>query len=586
MERRRVYRRLLAGFFMAMAGFTLLSRIYDSRVVPKVHVVYVQSKKVRTVIEGSGQVKAAEAVFCPVEPDLLIQSVAALRGSQVEAGDVLFCYDGESLRKEREVRRRAWEKAELAIAKEQLDGQGISTGDGEGGWRDGALRAETGPTQGELAAQEAAFAARALEEGQAEYEAARIACEEKKQALKEAYAYKEELTREELLRAVEQELASGQRTLDGAENSREEVIREAQRKVEDLEEELLRLEEGGDERAIQQAIGRLDRAREDVRAVREQWDLQLDGAIAGMDVSEESEAKILAGRTTAQLALKEEYEAALEREDAILEEERKKVEALALALEKAQLAWSNGLREDEAARLDAQQKIRLSELTQKELELDRDVALERLQRIEALILEGGIVRAGTKGTVTVQEMTPGKWTTGDELVEIGVGGLTFQGTFPTEGEEGGQSAILYPGDTVTLHLPGRTGSLEVQVRLVDLIGGEGQGSFLADLKEGVLPIGAVADHSCARESAMYEQVLPIKALRKDAGGYFCLAAREQESVLGRETVAERVDLTPVLWGKEEVAVEGLLFREDPVIVKEKEEILAGDRVRVVTEAEK
>ena len=51
-------------------------------------------------------------------------------------------------------------------------------------------------------------------------------------------------------------------------------------------------------------------------------------------------------------------------------------------------------------------------------------------------------------------------------------------------------------------------------------------------------------------------------------------------------MAERVDLTPVLWGKEEVAVEGLLFREDPVIVKEKEEILAGDRVRVVTEAEK
>lgn len=580
MRRRILYRWLLGGFFLLMAGFTLASRIYDSMAVPKVHVAYLQSKEVWMVTEGSGQVKAMETVFCPVEPGIRIQSVAAVRGSQVEAGDELFCYDEESLRQIKEVRKKAWEKAKIALAKEQIDLEGILSRDGAGDPQKAASGAGA-PTQGELAAQEAMFAARALEKGQAEYEEAELACEERKRELAEAYAYKEELTQEELLRAVEQELASGQRTLDGTEDDRERALREEERKIEDLEEELMRLEEeGGDEEEIEKAASRLDRAREDVRAIREQWDLQLDAAIAGLDISEESEAKILAGRTTAQLALKEAYEEALEQEDALLEEERKKVEALALDLEKAQLAWSNGMREDQAAHLDAEQKSRLSRLTQKELEMDCNEALEQLQRIEALIENGGIVRAGTKGTVTVQELTPGKRTSGGERVEIGVGGLTFCGSFPTEGEEEGQAGILYPGDIVTLSLPGKTGSLEAQVRLVDLIGGEGQGSFLADLEDGALPIGTIADHSCARGSAAYDKVIPLKALQKDAGGHFCLVAREKESVLGRETVAERVDLTPILWGKEEVAVEGLLFREDPIIVEEKEGIKEGDRVRV------
>lgn len=573
MERRKVYRELLIGFFVLMAGLTLASRIYDTMTVPKVHVVCPRLKAVRMVTEGSGQVKATETVFCQVEPQIRIQSVTAVRGSQVEPGDELFCYDAESLRMEREARQQALEKARLALAREQLLLQGE------------AAKEQAKLTQGELAAQEVAFAAQALEKGQKEYEAAYLACEEKKRELEEAYMYKEELTREELLRTVEQELAAGQMTLDGTENSREEAIREGERVVEDAEEEVERLEaEGADEEAVEKALRRLARAREDARAIREQWDLQLDTAIAGLDVSEESEDKILAGRTTAQLALKESYEAALEQEDARLEEKRKEVEDLALELEKARLSWSNGTRTDQAARLDAEQKERLSQLAQEELVMDLDEALAQLQKIEELIRCGGIVRAAAKGTVIVQELTPGKKTSGEELVEIGVGRLTFCGTFTIEGENAGQTHILYPGDKVTIDLPGRSGQTECQIRLVDMIGEEGKGSFLADLEDGTLPVGTVADYGCTRESAVCSQVIPIKALRNDSGGYFCLVAREKEGILGREIIAERVELTPTCWGKEEVAVEGILFQEDQIILKEKEKVKEGDRVRVILTA--
>lgn len=572
MGRRKVYRELLAGFFVLMAGFTLSSRIYDTLTVPKVHVTYLRSKEVRMVTEGSGQVKAMETVFCQVEPQIRIQSVTAVRGSQVEEGDELFCYDAESLQKEREARRQALERAELALTREQI----LLEGD--------AAKEQGSLTQAELAAQEVAFAARALEKGQEEYAAASRSCAEKKKKLEEAYLHKEELTREELLRTVEQELAAGQQTLDGTENSREEAIREGERKVEDAEEEVERLEaEGAGKEEIEKAVRRLGRAKEDVRTIREQWDLALDTAIAGLDTYEESEDKILAGKTTAQLALRESYEAALEQEDARLEEKRKEVEALALALEKAQLSWSNSTRTDQAARLDAEQKERLSQLTQKELAMERDQASRQLQKIEELIRCGGVVRAAAKGTVTVQELTPGKKTSGEELVEIGVGGLAFWGTFPIEGEKAGQTNILYPGDRVTIDLPGRSGQTECEIFLVDLVGEEGKGSFFADLADGTLPVGTVADYVCARESAAYDRVIPQKALQKDSGGYFCLVAREKESILGRETVAERVELTPVCWGQEEVAVDGLIFKEDPIIVKEKEKekVEEGARVRVL-----
>ena len=82
--KKRLYRRLLAGFFLMMLGFTIASRIYDSITVPKVKTAWMKEKAVETVVTGTGTVRERDLFFCSIYPGLRVMSVSAAPGKQVE----------------------------------------------------------------------------------------------------------------------------------------------------------------------------------------------------------------------------------------------------------------------------------------------------------------------------------------------------------------------------------------------------------------------------------------------------------------------------------------------------------------------
>lgn len=76
-------------------------------------------------------------------------------------------------------------------------------------------------------------------------------------------------------------------------------------------------------------------------------------------------------------------------------------------------------------------------------------------------------------------------------------------------------------------------------------------------------------------------MIPLKGLRKDMKGYYCLIARPQKAILGEEFVAARINVEVICQGNSEAAVEGALQSSDRIITEGSQVIGEGDRVRVV-----
>lgn len=553
----RVSQRCLAGFFVAMFFCTIASRIYDSVTVPKVACQRMRQKAVETVAAGTGTVKQEELYFCQVDPGLRVASVAVSPGSQVEEGDVLFCFDLDSM----EEKKAAWE---VKLKKQKLQ------------WEKERVAGEVYPqvTETELAEWELALAQRELEEGQDEYEKKAMEYEEGQQRLKEDYEKKRVLAGDELWILQDQEEEAAWQQLNSAKNSRNAEVRAAKRKVADLEDELGEMEEEGrGEKELAKKRRELERAREDLEDTEERWEDQVDGAESRMDQIGNQNRRILSGETSSQQALREAYEEEAKRRESEWQEEGKKLKSLQKAVRRAQWELEQAAKRDQYAKLGEEQKRKLSLLAQKELELDIRETEKGLEKISLLIARQGQVAAGRGGTVVDQEVEAGKASTGEERLSIALGDFCFEGKFEKEGQK------IAVGDVLAVTVPGSNQKREAVIREISLLGEEGV--FWAEFSGSGLPLGTVAGYECRRQSETYRQVIPIEGLRKDVKGYYCLVARPRKAILGEELRAERVDVRVVCQGDTEVAVEGGLQDSDPIITGSNQVIGEGARVRQV-----
>lgn len=559
-------------FFVFMLLFTLVSRAYDTFTVPKVRTAYAKSKNIEMRVQGYGRIQAEKTVFCQVRQGYRVGEVPVSQGKVVEEGDVLFRYQLASLLEQQKRLETEMEKYRLALEKETVN-----------------ARVFSGMTQMQLAGREAEAAASKLERGRREYEEAQAESMEELRRLKEEYGRRASVMKEELLRQLERDYESGLGGLGGSKNSRDAALRTARRAVEDLEEELQALiQDGGDEDEEALVRKKLERAQEDLEELEELWEEQLDAKRQDLDYIDEDQSRIHEGRTSGQIEMRLGYEEQVRQEEEKLREKEREVEMLEEALQAAEEKKGIAAVEDEKARLTKEQREQLGALNRKEIELDLEELEGKLQELEGLILAEGAVIAPAGGTVLRLELTAGQLTTGTELVQIGTGGLMFEGDFTT-GEE--EKQPLFPGDRVMVGRTGQPDQSETVVETVNLLGEQagdagddaGSGTFLAKVTEGTFLIGERTRYESVKQSDPYDLVIPIEGLRKDQNGYYCLVVRIRDSVLGQEQVVGRVDLTVLEKGDKEAAVEGALYQDDAVVVECSRMIEPGSRVRVMDE---
>lgn len=596
-----VKRRLLAGFFLFMLACTAISRIYDSMTVPKVLTETTKRKAVETVIEGNGTVKVKDKHLYPVAAGLRLGYVAVVQGSEVKEGELLFRYDLDSVRESREKLSAELEQLDLAIEKERL-----------------AQETELEISRTELAQRELEMAQKELEEEQ-------VALEEKqdeyeREQMRLAQEYEEDMARlnDDLWQQQDREWEKAKQELETAKDSRNREVRAAQRRIDALVEELDQIagesgdvpdeQEGAERKESEQersegskrenseqegrnsgeetgntgkdseryreAEEELQVQRENLETLKAGWKERIDSAQTQLDLLEDQEERIHAGRTQEQESAKESYEEKLRQEEEKMEEAREGQKAFEKAVENAAWELAVAQRQDEAALYAKERQQRISSLTIRGLELDKREKQRQLSRLDELDRKGGEVTAQEDGIVADMELVAGKTASGEELLSLAVGGNQFEAVFLKEEQK------LAKGDRINISIPGTPRKEAAVIGQMNLMG-EKEGVFWADLEGTALAPGSVTAYSCTKQSDIFAKVIPLEGLRKDMNGTFCLVAREHAAILGEEFRAERVNVEIVYRGSREAAVEGAIFEEDAVIVGENKGISEGERVRVV-----
>ncbi len=549
-------RRITAVFFLLMLVCTFVSRIYDSITVPKVATARAKEKTVETVVAGTGTVREQQVFFCPVFTGLRVESVTAMPGKQVDEGDELFCFSRDSMEEKRNELKEDISRLQLALEKETISSREIES-----------------VTEQELAVWELNLAKRELSEGQQEYEEKMEEYEAEKEKLLYEYERKRAMTREELWEQQEREEEAARQTLDSAKNSRNSALREARRKAEDLEEELAEMEsEDKEDKEITRKKRELARAKEDLDDLEDEWDDRINDAEYSLDLLDDQSDRIRQGDTSTQTALQESYEEAIRQQEQKQKEEAKKLKELEKAVEQAQWEWQIAIRKDENIRLSHEQNRQLSQLARQEILLDISQKEQELMKLEKLFVTDGKVYADRSSTIVENELLAGKTSSGEERLAMATGSFCLEGKFEKEGQK------LTVGDVLQVTIPGTIKKQEVKIEEMNLLG-DTMGVFRAGLEQEI-PLGAVTEYECRKQSAIYRQVIPLQGLRKDMKGYYCLVASPRRAILGEEFAARRVDLQLLYLGSVEAAVEGPLQATDEIIIRSNQIIEEGNRVRL------
>ncbi len=215
----------------------------------------------------------------------------------------------------------------------------------------------------------------------------------------------------------------------------------------------------------------------------------------------------------------------------------------------------------------------------------RKEAQKKHDALDALVKNDGLVTSTFHGTITEVAIGRGQKTTGDERIAFSTENPIFQ-------FELGESEVadVHIGDAVTL----MDGTFEVG----DLVASDIEAAPVPDVEAGE---GATAEPtyvvSCTGEGEdaslgkmqdfviqridTHDVRIPIGALREDGNGkYHVLTLGEEQTVLGVQTVAKRVEVALISHDGIYAAVEGSLTMDDGVIISSNKPIADGDRVEV------
>lgn len=121
-EKKQKWMKLLIVFFAAMLILTVLSRVIDSVMLPKVDIGKKKEGNLVYKLSGEGTVRPAEAVYTEVPLGYRVNKVLPA-GTKVTAGQGIIFLDPEYLEEQKEVRKIELEKLQLAYEQQEYSDQ-------------------------------------------------------------------------------------------------------------------------------------------------------------------------------------------------------------------------------------------------------------------------------------------------------------------------------------------------------------------------------------------------------------------------------------------------------------------------------
>lgn len=204
----------------------------------------------------------------------------------------------------------------------------------------------------------------------------------------------------------------------------------------------------------------------------------------------------------------------------------------------------------------------------------------RLERLEKIQRTGGEICAPVKGTVTRIQVSVGELTAETPLLFLADQGAGYRFTAQVEK---GQEEYLVKDTPVTLANGQK--DLTVEDLKIDVVKANAEDPSLLDvcvyLAGDVLEIGDSAEMTVERRSGTYDTCIPIQALHQAGSVYFVYVIHEEETILGEQLIARRVDVTVQEQNETYAALaDGCLSSSQKVIKDASKTIDEGSPVRL------
>lgn len=541
---------MLAIFLVLMTAFTVISRAADSVTVAQVDVEEISSKVIEHTVEGDGTVKENLERAISTEPGIMVETLYAAQGRQVEVGDLLMQLRMEDI--EEQIENLKAEIKKLELNNEDLGSKKRSEQQKK------SVQAQRAQEDYERAETEGGNRA-------AQAQAALAAAEAK---LEEFYqAQQEESSGEDLAVQTLQQLCKER------EEEKAKMQAQVDALLEKIEEEILE-----EIRLAEEENGFLTEAqKEEIRARVEQENAQ--------------------GLADAKQALQAASQALLEAQNALLEAESRgkaageqtakeqeaqllaDIEGKKQACEEAEKAKEDGEIQAGRAMEDAAASDG-SDSTEEINNLDLDTKKKSLEKLEKLKEDQGRILSPVKGVITELKVSAGDNTPDTALMTLA--DLSSGCRFVMQIDKSMEKYIsrkdpvrLSPADDSkdieNLEVESITPDAEDKTKLIVTI----------LLPADTLEIGTAAKMTSMRKEKAQDGCIPVEALHMENSKYYVLVAEEKETVLGTELTAVRKDVVVKDKNSTYAALEGSsLLPDDRIITESDRTIDAGSRVRL------
>lgn len=585
-----------------MVLLTAISRAAASFTVAQVRVEQPQARKITHTVSGEGIVEKMEErpIYAPA--DVLVAELKVQEGQQCKKGDVLACLDMDSINEK--ITALSDEIEELALVNQALDAQqqkqeSDRKKENERAQEDYDNLVALGKAQEQEAVKQVEAARQKLKDAKEEAASqAETAYEEKADQLQEA----RDLAKKAYEAALEQEqneVLQAKRVLEDASETPAEdydleiarlEISQKQQKLNDLYKQKWQGAEDIDEQ-ITALLGELAilqlqlKEKEDAAAKEEQERAQ---AIARAQEDYDNVVETCAGFVN---DAKEKWDDAEYELNEFLKSDAQdiskdaSVKAAKEALEAAKQQKKELRRQQEEQELQAK---RLLEDSSQRAAADNTAAINRITMEEkkrqlALLMEekdsGGKITAPADGTVTQIQLAVGQKTaeTAVFLMTDTSGGMSFTAQISKE-----DAVYVMAGDTVTLKSADLTYE-DFEVLSVET--NEDETVTVAVYVPGdTFALGTHVDMELTKQSEEYPITVPVAAVHTENGKNYVYVMEPEDSVLGGQYAAVRMDVTVAEKnGLYAALVDSSLTEESQVITDCDQMISAGERIRLLEE---
>ncbi len=222
-----------------------------------------------------------------------------------------------------------------------------------------------------------------------------------------------------------------------------------------------------------------------------------------------------------------------------------------------------------------------SEYVKTKLQLQMEKAKKELTNIKAS-LEAATnpqLRAQAEGIIAGINIRPGSYVEKSTLLyELAADDRSYQVMIPVPAEK---IQYVIPGNEVLAEIAG-TGTVKGTIREIAPWGADGkqyQATILLNETEGN-PVGKQALLTIDHTSKEYSAIIPKAALKKDTNGYYVMAVKQTETILGTGYVVQRVGVDLLGSDDELCAISGMVYLE-PVLVTSSKAVANGQQVRIM-----